>query len=293
MKKKILITGVNGFVGNTIASCLSSAYHVIGIGRKEKLNSDIPVEYYCADITQTDNLNCVFESTHPDIVVHCAASISCDNLALELIDTNVRGMDNIIKTVQKQHLKKFIYISSLPVIGIPQECPITENHPVYPRTTYHLTKYFGELLLGLVAKEMDIITLRLPSPVGVGMPNNKILAVFIDKCLKDENITLQGKGGRMQNYIDVRDIARAVECAIESAACGIFNIAAGCSYSNLELAQLCKSVLCSGSDIVFDGVDADEDIKWIYSTQKAEHLLHFTAQIPLERTIKEIAQSIR
>lgn len=294
MNYKVLITGVTGFVGKAIAKRLASlSYQIIGIGRKDSANVDFPIEYYRTDIVNLDDLSCVIDATHPDIIVHCAAAISNDNLTKELIDANVRGTANLINIAIDYGVRKFVYISSLPIIGIPQECPITEEHSVYPRSTYHLTKYFGELLLENLAKTMSYTILRLPSPVGVGMPNNKILTVFVSKCLKHENLTLLGRGERMQNYIDVRDIAKAVECSIELNAKGIYNIAAEQSYSNYELAKLCKSVLQSKSEILFDGVDADEDIKWIYSTQKAQKYLHFSAVIPLEQTINDIANSLQ
>lgn len=294
MNCKVLVTGVTGLVGKAIANKLVSlSYQIIGIGRKDSANLDFPIEYYKTDIANLDDLSYVMDVTHPDIIIHCAASISNDNLAKELIDANVRGTTNLINIAIEYSVKKFIYISGLPIIGIPQECPITEEHSVYPPTTYHLTKYFGELLLENLAKTMDYIILRLPSPVGVGMPNNKILTVFISKCLKHENLTLLGKGGRMQNYIDVRDIANAVECSIQSNTKGIYNIAAEQSYSNYELAKMCKLVLQSKSDIFFNGVDADEDIKWVYSTQKAKDFLRFLAVIPLEQTIRDIAHSLQ
>lgn len=294
MNCKVLVTGVTGLVGKAIVKKLASlSYQIIGIGRKDSANLDLPIDYYKTDIANMDDLSYVMNVTHPDIIVHCAASISNDNLAKELIDANVRGTINLVNIAIENSVKKFIYISSLPIIGIPQECPITEEHSVYPPTTYHLTKYFGELLLENLAKTMDYIILRLPSPVGVGMPNNKILTVFISKCLKHENLTLLGKGGRIQNYIDIRDIANAVECSIQSNTKGIYNIAAEQSYSNYELAKMCKLVLQSKSDIFFDGVDADEDIKWVYSTEKAKDLLHFLAVIPLEQTIRDIAHSLQ
>lgn len=294
MSCKVLITGITGLVGRAIAGRLASAsYQIIGIGRKESANVNFPVEYFRTDISNVFALSCVIGDSRPDIIVHCAAAISNDNLALEIIDANVRGTKNLINIAIEHGVKKFIYISSLPIIGLPQECPITEEHAVYPQTAYHLTKYFGELLLETSSKVMNYAILRLPSPVGVGMPKNKILTVFIVKCLKNENLILLGKGGRMQNYIDVRDVAAAVECSIQSNSHGVYNIAAEQSYSNLELAEMCKSVLQSKSEILFDGVDVDEEVKWVYSTQKAKEYLHFTAKIPLERTINDIAHSLQ
>ena len=292
--KKVLVTGVNGLVGNAIATLLVEKYHVIGVGRNKTCGIGLSVDYHVLDISCLEKTHTLFSQLRPDVIVHCAAAIDEDNWAPELIDTNVRGTANIIDSACHCGVRNFIYISSLPIIGIPQECPITETHPVYPRSTYHLTKYFGEILLKSVADKMKIKILRLPSPIGVGMPNNKILTVFINKCLYHEDITLLGKGGRIQNYINVKDVAKSVECAITyESVTGVFNVAFPRSYSNLELVNLCKSVLHSNSNIIFSGVDLEEEMKWVYSTDKAAQMLDFTAEYSLEQTIKDIALKIQ
>ena len=285
----ILVTGASGFVGRAIAESLRENNRVLGIGRREV--NDCRFEYSRSDITNESSLFAVCEIMKPDVIVHAAASVSRNNMDKSLIDTNIRGTENILSLARKTGCKKIIYISSAPVIGVPVETPITESHQVYPLTTYHLTKYFSELLLRN-ALDIETVVLRLPSPVGTEIPRNKFFAVLISNCLSGAPIRLLGKGGRIQNYINVKDIGAAVMKAASSEATGIYNVTYPKSYSNLELAQLCKKTLNSKSEIVFYGEDPEEDMKWVYSCDKIRKELGFSPAVTIEESIREVATSI-
>lgn len=289
MPMNILVTGASGFVGRAIAESLREGNRVLGVGRREV--NDCSFEYFRSDITDASSLSTVGGIMEPDVIVHAAAAVSRNNMDKTLIDTNIRGTENILSFARKTGCKKIIYISSAPVIGVPIENPITENHKVYPLTTYHLTKYFSELLLRN-APDIETVVLRLPSPVGAAIPRNKIFAVLISNCLSGVPIRLLGKGGRMQNYINVKDIGTAVMKAASSEATGIYNVAYPKSYSNLELAQLCKKTLNSKSKIDFYGEDPEEDMKWVYSCDKIRKELGFSPSVTIEESIREVATSI-
>ena len=217
----ILVTGASGFVGGAIMSGLKNENNVVGIGRR-----DLPCcgyDYHRADISELSSLEEILGIIKPDVIVHSAAAISHDGLDKSLIDTNVRGTANVLNLARMAGCKKIIYISGAPIIGSPTEIPVTEDHEVYPLSVYHLTKYFGEVLFQEAA-DMRTAILRLPSPIGAGMPENKILPVFIRNCLSGLPIKLLGEGRRLQNYINVRDVAVAVRRTIQCDVTGIFNV---------------------------------------------------------------------
>ena len=290
MKDKILITGINGFVGNEVANLLCNQYDVWGIGRQSYSKNPLHTSYEQVDLTDEKSMLDYASRHRFDHIVHCAASLSFNDTKT-LFDANIAGVYNLLKVADMTGVKSIVYISSLPVIGVPLVLPITESHPVNPRTNYHLSKYIGELLLQN-NPHLNAISLRIPSPVGIGMPTNKILPVFIRNCIDNTTIELLGKGGRKQNYIDVRDIARAVALALQKNCSGVYNIASDKSVSNLELAEMCKSVLHYSTEIVFKVEDADEDLKWDVSIEKAKTELGFIPLYKLEDTIKDIARSL-
>ncbi|MFT4106040.1 MAG: NAD(P)-dependent oxidoreductase [Lacrimispora sp.] len=290
---KVLITGANGFIGSNVVKFISQNrdFDVIATGRQKKWVNKSECKYVSSDLQSYDFVeNLIDEVPQIDIIIHVAASLDKDNLGTESILTNCLGVQNIIKYAKQAGCKKVVYISGIPVIGKPVDIPITEEHPVNPITTYHATKFFGEQLLRLPCNaDLNTTILRLPSPVGKGMNTQTILPVFVESCKNNKDIILYGKGSRLQNYVDIRDILQAILLSIEVRNEGVFHIASEISYSNFELAQLCIDLLKSKSKITFNGIeDPEEGFCWKISTDKAERVLGFKAKYSMEETIKSM-----
>ena len=289
--KKILITGINGFIGRNVARNLLSFnnYEIIGTATgKECFNSNI-INYIQAELGNVNYCECFKNIKNIDAIIHIAAKISHDNDDYKLATTNCLGIMQIGKLAKLLNVKQIIYISSIPIIGKPINIPITETHPINPLTVYHASKFFGENCLNLLNPEIKTFSLRIPSPIGADMPSNKVFSAFIDKCMKNETITLLGKGGRIQNYIDTYDITEAIKaCLTNINRSGVYNIASPHSYSNLELAKLCISTLNSNSKIEFSGTpDPEEGNKWLIDINKAKNDLNFIASKDIKESILE------
>lgn len=291
----ILVTGANGFIGKNIIDVLLKEYgehQIIGTGRGENRNSKL-INYVSADITDKEFVNSMIDKFgHYDVIVHTAACLGkTSSQTEELIKTNCLGSYNILQLANKSGCKKIIHTSGITVIGIPKNLPIMETHRTEPNSMYHITKLTSEYILNLAKNTgIKVTNLRIPSPVGAGMNDNTILPVFIRKAINNEKIMLDGKGTRKQNYVHVKDIARAVNLAVKQDVCGLFNIAADNTVSNLELAQKCIEVLHSASEIIFSGKeDAADSFVWDISIQKAHQELGYIPQCTLEQTILEIA----
>lgn len=285
----ILVTGVNGLVGKAIAEELLKNNILIGCSRALVNKTNLLIDYECVDISDSNSFN-VLKNKQIDVVIHCAASLDSNLLSEDLILSNCLGIRNIANFVIENKCKQFIYISSISIIGKPIQIPIKEDHQVKPPTAYHTTKYFGELYLTNVLKNCSLAILRIPSPIGRDLSENKILPVFIKKCISNEDIILSGNGGRVQNYIDIKDVAIAVDLVIKNNISGIYNIAALKSFSNKELAEICIKVFNSNSRILYTGIDSEEENKWIISIEKAKKDFKFNPSISLETSIKEISK---
>jgi len=288
---KILITGVNGMIGSIIAAHLLQYYDVIGTSIEETNHTGLPICYLRSDISDAQSLAIL--PVDIDVIVHCAAVITNDALSNVLLNVNCLGVQNIAAFAQKSNCKQVIYFSSLPIIGKPKQIPITEEHPIDPPTVYHLTKYFGEILFKKVLDDILLTVFRIPSPIGEKTPSTKIIPTFVRNAIENKDYCLLGHGKRTQNYIDIRDIAEAIYCAIEKKASGVFNIASEHSYSNLEVAQKCISIFNSSSQICFSGEDKEEDYQWIVSTDKAKKELGFIAKYSLDETLLTIGKNYK
>ncbi|MFR3818501.1 MAG: NAD-dependent epimerase/dehydratase family protein [Fusobacterium varium] len=288
---RILITGANGLIGRDIIKYFSinDNYHIIATSRGDKYIGKENIKYIKADISEQDFVEKIINEKI-DIIIHCGAEINFDNHNFKLIKTNCEGMYNIVDLALKSKCKKIIYISSIQVIGKPQNTLIKENIFANPLTLYHTTKLFGEYYLKNF-KAIKSIILRISAPISENMSDEKILKNFINKCLKNEDIVLYGQGKRKQNYIDTFDIAQAIEKSIQVEETGVFNIAGLESISNLELAYLCKKILNSNSKITFNGIqDLEEEDKWEIDISKAKEKLKFIPRILIKESIIKIKE---
>lgn len=292
---KILVTGANGFIGSNLCGLLKKDNEVIGIGTKE--NTEVSgIEYHKMNI---DSANFVTEIKDMirscDIIIHLAALIDKDNFNEKIIDVNCKGALNILKAAKALDVKTIIHASSVPIIGMPIDKPITEEHRTLPESLYHITKLAAERIIDMAINDgIKTVHLRIPSPIGIGMNRKTILPTMLKKCINNEQITIYGKGGRRQNYIDVRDICDAIIKVIQYDVNGIYNIASEESISNLELAKLCISISDSNSQIVFNGLeDPEENCSWDISIEKAKRELMFEVSHSLVESIKNLLESLQ
>lgn len=290
---RVFLTGATGQIGKAIAAHLgSSGYRVVGASRKSQSVHGL-CEHVEVNLGTADAVDRIKRATPPcDAIVHAAASLSHDlyNPAIPL--TNCLGTQQILSLAATWGTLQMVYLSSVPVIGAPQYDPITEDHPVNPQSAYHASKLYGEYLMRLAnGASLRAVSLRVTSPCGSGTPHNRILATFV-KCAQDNRpLQILGRGTRSQNYVDVRDIASAVEASITKHASGLYNVAAARSVTNHELALTCVDELSSSSAINFTGSpDPEEGIRWHVSISKAERDLNYHPKCSIRDSIRAVSQ---
>lgn len=283
---KILVTGGGGHVGGAVKHRLESdGDEVVSVSRDGEVRVDLAGPGVAEKLADSVR-KC-------DAIVHCAAVISKSLTDRDVSLVNGAGTQEIIRAAGMLGVKRIIYISSLPIIGVPVRLPVDEEHPVNPPTAYHASKLFGEHLMRLsCSASLSTASLRITSPVGPGTPRGRIFSEFVWKARKSEPLVLAGGGGRRQNYVDVRDVAAAVALSIRSDARGVFNVAGAASISNLELARACVSALHSSSSISFSGaLDAEENVVWEVSIEKARAAFGYAPSCSVADSISTAAAS--
>lgn len=225
-----------------------------------------------------------------EVIVHAAASLEKDLFAASVSLTNCLGAQEMLKLAATWR-SYFVFTSSVPVIGMPRQLPITEDHPVSPPSAYHASKLYGEHLVRLAAGQGLVgAALRLTAPIGIGMPPNRILSVFVRQAISSKPIQLAGRGTRCQDYVDARDIAIAVEQCLAIRASGTYNIGSGRAISNEELAHKCISLVQSRSAVEFNGKeDPEEGWKWEVSIERASKVLGYKPRFSLDDSVQDLA----
>ncbi len=191
---KILISGINGFIGSNLAEkLLREGHQVVGIVRKTSDLSYIDgmdIELHYGNIADKQSLEKPMKNI--DIVIHVAGFASDWGPYEKFYKINVIGTQNMAQTAAENSVKRFVHISTVALHGFPDKRNLNEAAPM-PKTIfpYNETKKIAELWLFNFAKttKMEITAIR---PGNVYGPKDH---TFIEKYLE----ALQsGKGG----YID-------------------------------------------------------------------------------------------
>jgi len=294
---RVLVTGTTGFVGGAIARHLARLGHeVVGVSRGLSTTLPESVQQVQADIgapTFVDDLVRTVAPCHG--VVHAAASRNTRLDAPEVTLANCLGTQQVLSVARRWPVECFLFISGVTVIGKPCELPIGEEHTTAPRTAYHASKLYGEHLVEIARGEgRPAVSLRLTAPVGPGMPEGRILSIFIRRAVAGAPIELNGRGTRRQNYVDVRDVAAAVEQCVSQRPEGVFNIGGSETISNRQLAETCIKLLESASQITFSGrPDPEDGIAWDVCLEKARRIFGYRPRFSIEDTIRDLAEELR
>ncbi|MCR5251979.1 MAG: NAD(P)-dependent oxidoreductase [Lachnospiraceae bacterium] len=285
----VLVTGANGFIGKWVAEHLAGRFDVTGVGTKDRATADIS-GYVRWDMGH-DDIPDVLLKNRWEAIVHIASHISVDDLDPELLYVNVVGTQKLMKICKETDCRIFILFSSLPIIGIPGREAVREQNFVDPPTMYHATKAMQEYMVKQLEKDgVRVVSIRIPSPIAPDMKKPTIFSIFCNRVLNGEDIVLNGRGTRRQNYIDVRDIAKATERFIVSPnAVGVYNIGSEKSVSNYELAEKCMEIAGNGKTrITFSGKDDPADSQtWDVDLSRIKIDIGYKPEYPIERTIQD------
>lgn len=160
--KKILISGVAGFLGSHLAErLLKDGHEVVGIDNLiggDVSNIPIGVQFYNIDCSFLHAVNYIFKK-HPgiELVYHCAAS---PHEGLSVFSPTIVNQNTYMSTVAlataaiaSGSLKRFVFTSSMSRYGEGlYEPPWTEDMPPMPVDPYGVAKVASEKFLQCMAK---------------------------------------------------------------------------------------------------------------------------------------------
>lgn len=239
----ILITGGLGKIGSYLSRILSEKYNVTILDNfSNNVVDKIPnTNVIKGDIR--DNID--FDV---DIIIHTAAQTSINksiNDPLHDADNNIRGTLNILEFARKSDIKKFIYISSAAVYGIPIYLPIDEKHPVDPISPYGLSKLTGERysMLYYNLYNIPVVHIRLFNVFGFLSDDSYsgVISKFIDRIGKNQCPIIYGDGNQTRDFIYIDDIVGIIVKLLDNdknTIGEIFNVGTGKPAKILDLSNM-------------------------------------------------------
>ncbi len=270
--KKILITGVNGFIGNNAADYFEKEYEIYGMDISTNYRGNNPdVNYYQCNMSHSPaELSMVITDIQPDIVLHCAGSANVGASVLNPmadLDGNLHSLYQLLIALRGIEKKpKVIFLSSAGIYGNPKKLPISESDTPAPISPYGLHKLMCEELCSYYNKVhgYQIRSVRIFSAYGNGI-RKQILWDMYQKYKNTGKISLFGTGNETRDYIHISDIMRAIDCIIRyDGPEEIFNVANGEETSIAQLASVYAKCLGESEDIIsFNGeVKVGDPLNW-------------------------------
>ena len=254
MNGTVLVTGATGLIGsNLIKYLLENNYRVIGLVRNvEKANKKLPqsnlLSFVVGDITQSINI-----SEAIDYIVHGASNTSSKAFIdepVEIINTALKGTQNMLELARTKNVKSFVYLSSMEVYGSPStDEKISEDHctnldTMSVRSSYPESKRMCEALCAAYYKEygVPVKVARLTQTFGAGVEYNdkRVFAEFARCAIEGRDIVLHTKGETKRCYLSTDDAVSAIMCILLKGENGeAYNVANEETYCTIyEMAQM-------------------------------------------------------
>jgi UDP-glucose 4-epimerase len=257
MRKRILITGVAGFVGSNLARhLLDRDYAVIGVdnlaaGTLE--NIDSRVELHRLDIRDSKIAS---HFPHLDAVFHLAAKCSltdCLNNPLEAASVNVMGTVNVLEAARMANVPKLIYADTSAEYEGVSEFPTGENK-VSPIGVYAASKHGGAAFCDSYRKlfGLDITTVRYFNVYGPAQDWRRVIppvmSAFIIRMLSGQRPIIYGDGEKRRDFIYVDDVNSLHQLLLEDPRSKgrVFNVGSGTNLSINEVYELIEAQLRTG-----------------------------------------------
>lgn len=174
--KKVLLTGVTGFVGSILSEALISQYSLVTVMRSStdrKRTNQFSVGDFCADSDFSAALYDVDTVIHLAARAHIINSCSSDPLD-EFRKCNTEATLKLAKQSAAAKVKRFIFISSIGVNGVENRTPFAYSDSPNPTEDYAISKYEAEIGLKNIAEDtsMEVVIIRPPLVYGKNAPGN-------------------------------------------------------------------------------------------------------------------------
>jgi nucleoside-diphosphate-sugar epimerase len=151
---KVLITGSGGFIGQSLTQELESQYSIIRHGRKLNISA-ANENYFQLNVSGSANWQEYLKNV--DVIVHLAASAHNKSSGEDTInEVNVNGALTLAKQAVAAGVKRFIFMSSVGVLGNKTTTPFNEETSEAPHSDYAQSKLKAEKALLEFAKDTDL-----------------------------------------------------------------------------------------------------------------------------------------
>ncbi|MEL7611865.1 SDR family oxidoreductase [Halomonas sp. QX-2] len=170
-----------------------------------------------------------------------------DRFAAVTAEVNQQATVDIAKAAAQAGVENFVFASSCSIYGVALGAPRSELDPVAPVTAYACSKIAAEEALASIEGDMVITCLRFATACGMSerLRLDLVLNDFVACALSQQHITVLSDGSPWRPLIDVSDMARAIDWAVQRKPENggrILNINTGSNERNHQVRDLATAV---------------------------------------------------
>lgn len=293
MKKKVFITGSNGFIGSHIMNYfLNKGYETIGC---DIISSNTS---YKVDLTsESETIDFINKET-PDIVIHCAGNAnvnsSVENPKMDYL-SNVVVTQNVLKALKELNNKpRMVFLSSAAVYGNQELLPINEKATLNPLSPYAENKIKCEEMCKQANLEdsVEVKIARIFSVYGSGL-KKQIFWDMHNKIVNTGKLEMFGTGNESRDYIHINDLLDVIFLlSTEETEYDVFNVANGEEIYIKDVAKMFAEVN-NVKVVYFNGVEMKGNpLNWKADISRIKSL-GYNPKISIKDGIKEYSDWVK
>ena len=308
MSKKVIITGVNGFVGEHVVDAFrAEGFEVIGVGYDANPSETIVHKVSSYIRCNLVDMESVAQIDFSDVwaIVHLAGLSNVGesfNKPLPYINDNPSMAYNLLEHARTRDFQgRTIVVSSGALYNPQQPLPLTEDSRLLENSPYAVGKLGVEHVANYYRlRGLDVVVVRPFNHIGPNQNKGFLVPDLFAQLqtAQQTNATSISVGNlaTRRDYTDVRDIARAYRliALADNLNYSLYNICTGRSLAGTDILQSLQAAMgvLDIEPIIDETKVRPTDIMEVYGD--ASRLTSDTAwapQIPIEQTIHDFIQS--
>lgn len=303
---RVLVTGVAGFIGSTLASRLvREGNSVVGvdvltdyydIGLKRANLAQIPkvgFKFVEGDLNNLDldqlldGVEYVFhEAGQPGVRKSWGSDFEI------YTSQNINATQRLLEAARRATgLKKLVYASSSSVYGDAERYPTVESDLPQPISPYGVTKLAAEHLCTLYGRSFGVptVSLRYFTVYGPRQRPDMAFTRFIQAALQDDEITIFGTGDQIRDFTFVDDVVEAnIQAAVSETINpgAVYNVAGGSSISVNGVLKLLEELSGRELRVVRSAAVAGDVFRTGGSTALIQEEIGWRSTVSIEEGLK-------